>query len=294
MLKNVLCPLCKSNKKKSIFNQKVWGGARNDKFLKCHNCDIVFLHPFPKNKQINDFYQHHYGNYMKKRSKEQEWSNLSKQFDILKKRDIPLRSPFLKKYLKKGNVCDVGSSTGFMIEYLIKQGRDVYGVEPSDEHRIFSEKKGYKIFKNMNEVNLKFDNVINYYVLEHVNKPINFIENLLNLLKKNGHLILEVPNREDFLLKQVNLKSYKDFILQKMHVMNYSIHSLRYLFDKFNIKYEILRGEKYSLDNHLNWLTYNKPGKVEMNISKSLKNNYNRMLIENNLNDYFIVVAKKF
>ena len=79
-----------------------------------------------------------------------------------------------------------------------------------------------------------------------------------------------------------------------MHVMNYSIHSLRYLFDKFNIKYEILRGEKYSLDNHLNWLTYNKPGKVEMNISKSLKNNYNRMLIENNLNDYFIVVAKKF
>ena len=112
-----------------------------------------------------------------------------------------------------------------MIEYLIKQGRDVYGVEPSDEHRIFSE-KGYKIFKNMNEVNLKFDNVINYYVLEHVNKPINFIENLLNLLKKNGHLILEVPNREDFLLKQVNLKSYKDFILQKMHVMNYSIHSL--------------------------------------------------------------------
>ena len=287
------CPLCKSSEKKSIFHNVVWGGNKDEKFLICKKCDIVFIYPFPKNKQINDFYQHHYGSYMKERSKEQEWDDLSKQFKILKKRDIPLRSPFLKKYLKKGNICDVGSSTGFMMEHLKKKGFKVFGVEPSEEHREFSEKKGFKVFKKIDDTNIKFDNVVNYYVLEHVHNPIFFIKNLLGLLKKNGRLILEVPNRNDFLLKQANLKSYKDFILQKMHVMNYSALSLKFLFDKFNIEYKILKGEKYSLDNHMNWLINNKPGKIDFKLSNELKKNYSKMFIDNDLNDYFIVIATK-
>ena len=262
-----ICPLCKNRNHKKIYHNTLWGGDKNDKFLICDECDIAYIHPFPKNKQINDFYQHHYGTYMKKRSKEQDWENLSNQFKILKKRDIPLRAPYLDKYLKKGSVCDVGSSTGFMIEHLQNKGFVVKGVEPSLEHRKYSQLKGFDVYKNMNEINKKFDNVINYYVLEHVNNPEIFIKNLLKILKKNGRLILEVPNREDFLLNFVNLNSYKNFILQKMHVMNYSLNSLNYLFSKFNIKYEILKGEKYSIDNHLNWLINKKPGKLNFKIS---------------------------
>ena len=185
-----ICPLCKSPKNKSVYHNNIWGGEKGDKFLFCKECDIVYIHPFPKNIQINEFYQHYYyyGDYMKKRSKEQEWDNLSKQYKILKKRDIPLRAPYLDKHLKKGTVCDVGSSTGFMIEYLQKKGFIVNGVEPSVEHRKFSKLKGFDVFKSMGEINKKFDNVINYYVLEHLNNPETFIKNLLKILKKNGKL----------------------------------------------------------------------------------------------------------
>ena len=86
------------------------GGERN-KFDEKQYCDIVFLYPFPNIKDVSKFYKINFGTYMEGRSPEINWKDLKKQYKNLYKREIPLRSVYLDKYLKSGNVCDVGCST---------------------------------------------------------------------------------------------------------------------------------------------------------------------------------------
>ena len=53
---------------------------------------------------------------MRERSNEINWSDLKKQYIDLYNREIPLRSIYIDKFLKKGSVCDVGCSTGFTLD----------------------------------------------------------------------------------------------------------------------------------------------------------------------------------
>ena len=92
------CPICKSKQKKILFHNKVWGGKKNDKFIKCLKCDIVFLHPLPTKIELNKFYSN-YSNYMKGRSLDQNWANFNSTYNVLSKRDIPLRKKYIDKSL---------------------------------------------------------------------------------------------------------------------------------------------------------------------------------------------------
>lgn len=55
--------------------------------------------------------------------------------------------------------------------------------------------------------NLKFDVVTFFEVLEHQDKPKQFLENVGKLLKPNGFIAGSVPNR-DFILKEINWKYF--------------------------------------------------------------------------------------
>lgn len=287
------CPLCNSSQKKYIWHNKVWGGKKNDKFLHCNNCDIVYLYPFPSQKKVAKFYQNNFGTYMQERSKEINWNNLKKQYDNLYKRELPLRSVFLNRYLKKGNVCDVGCSTGFTLDYISKnKTNQTYGVEPSLEHVKFINPK-HKIYSDISDINLRFDNILHYYVLEHVFNPLDFLSNLIKRLKKNGRMIFEIPNRNDALFSLYKIESYKDFIMQKMHLFYFSEKSITYILNKFKIKYKIFRCQRYNFDNHYNWISNNKVNPQLKFFSTNLNKLYMNEICQKRFNDHFTIVLTK-
>jgi len=284
------CPICNSRVKKEVFHNKVWGGNKNDKFIRCLKCDTVFLYPLPNNSQLTKFYKN-YPNYMKGRSIDQNWSNLKNTYDVLSKRDIPLRKSFVEKYFVKGNVCDVGCSVGFMLDYFKSNNIEAVGIEPSLLEYNFSVSNNNTVYKSFKELpNKKYSNVTSYFVIEHLIDPINFIKSCLNITKKNGRFIFEIPHRNDFLLKNMKNNSYKDFILQKMHVTYFSYESLEFMLKKINKKYKIEFGQKYGLDNHLMWATRNSNSGADFKFSKKLNNIYKKELIKQNMYDYFIVI----
>ena len=287
------CPICNSIHKKKIWHSKVWGGNKNDKFLQCKICDIVFLSPFPAKKNIEKFYSNNFGTYMKKRSKDMNWSNLKKQYQNLYKREIPLRSIYLKKYLKKGNVCDVGCSTGFTLDYISKNKKyKTFGIEPSEEHRIHI-KKRHTVYPSIKNADIMFDNIIHYYVLEHVFNPFVFLNDLLSKLKKNGRMIFEIPHRNDALFSLYNMKSYKNFIMQKMHLFYFSEKSIRFILNKLKVKYEIFKCQRYNLDNHYRWIFSNDKENNFQIFSKKLNNLYMKEVCKKNYNDHFTIILSK-
>ena len=78
-------------------------------------------------------------------------------------------------------VLEIGCGNGFLLETALDQGwKNVIGVEPSIEHSKFSVKAGNRIYRDFNEIDIKFDNIIHFYVLEHVNDPKDFLIKCLN------------------------------------------------------------------------------------------------------------------
>ena len=166
-----------------------------------------------------------------------------------------------------------------------------FRLEPSIEHLKFINKQ-HKIFKDLNEVDFLFENIIHYYVLEHVFDPIIFLKNNLLKLKKNGRMLFEIPNRNDALFSLYNLNHYKDFIMQKMHLFYFSEKSIKFILEKFNVKYRIFKCQRYDFNNHCNWISKNKISKDSL-FTKKLNKLYKEEIIKKDYNDHFTIVLTK-
>ena len=54
---HTICPLCGNRSKIKEYHNNAWGGEESDSFLQCMICDVVFLHPFPVEEYLQDFYE---------------------------------------------------------------------------------------------------------------------------------------------------------------------------------------------------------------------------------------------
>lgn len=98
------------------------------------------------------------------------------------------------------NILEIGCGTGYLLKRLRDMGAKCTGIEPGN-HAIKTANKydvdiinDYYPSKNIRD---KYDLIIHYGVLEHIEDPITFLKNLSNNLKPSGQIILSVPNVEN-------------------------------------------------------------------------------------------------
>ena len=108
----------------------------------------------------------------------------------------------VSKFLKGKNVLEVGSGIGSFSEILLKYVNQLTLVEPDQDYCNFLKKK----FQNSTKVKKiyngtvsslkteKFDVIIHFQVLEHIEDDNEEILRNLNLLNDNGFLIVCVPS----------------------------------------------------------------------------------------------------
>lgn len=97
-------------------------------------------------------------------------------------------------YIKKGfTVLDFGCGGGFILEALkLEKG---FGVEPNDTARFECELKGLKVSSTIDSYKQEsFDLIYSNHVFEHLDSPLETAINLRSYLKKEGILIVTVPN----------------------------------------------------------------------------------------------------
>ena len=137
------------------------------------------------------------------------------------------------KFLPKGSkILDVGSGTGEFLLYMKKKLHDVYGLEPNKSARDISKNNGILPFENLKQAKgIKYKAITLWHVLEHIENCNAALLEIIRVLKKEGIIILAVPNEGCFLAKL-----RYNFLQKKILFFTDHKHFFKYLFGNVSEK----------------------------------------------------------
>jgi len=113
---------------------------------------------------------------------------------------------FALEYIKDGdNVLEIGCANGDFLK-LVKQQKKITaeGTELNEKAAEKARQKGLTVYMgSLSDLAKKkvgfYDVVCSFQVLEHISDVRSFMQNSISLLKKNGKIIIGVPNNESFI-----------------------------------------------------------------------------------------------
>ena len=181
------CVLCGSADNRFLYEVS---GAR---FVRCSDCGAVFQNPMPHTRHLHERYGSDYFSY--------ELENETAFFTLMKLglEDVGFSS------LERGSFderrfLDIGCATGMLLEDLRDRGGgDVYGVEVCRESVQYGRKKrGLRIFNGtLRQAEFPeeiFDVAHASHLIEHIDEPVSFMEEIRRVLKPGGYAIISTPN----------------------------------------------------------------------------------------------------
>ena len=192
---------------------------------KCTNCEL--LKTFSSGS-VNKFNP--------RQSRGEFYDNSEEKFIELFKPIVNL----IKKHKKRGIIIDVGCSSGILLLLLKEEGFNVMGIEPNKNAFEKARKKlGKKVYHGtlqrfIKNKRTKFDCIIYNHVIEHIENPIAEISLAKKILKKDGLLIVGVPNTDNviFFLRQ----KYWESLMPNEHIWHFSEKYLENLFNELSFK----------------------------------------------------------
>lgn len=192
--------------------------------LVCPNCSLEFLYPKPTFEEIKLLYsKEYYKSWGMEDGENSEVANMKKRtfYNMLKK---------ISPYKKNGNLLDIGSASGFLLEEAEKLGFSPYGIEISEYSSDIAKKKfGYDriyngILENAPFEDNFFDVITMCDLLEHVEDPIKVLKLANRFLKKSsstesGYILISTPNTNSFTSKIMNSK-WTQYKLEHLYYFN--------------------------------------------------------------------------
>lgn len=225
------CPICKNTSFEKVMDCKDYT-VSNKTFtiVSCKKCGLQFTNPIPLEDEIGKYYE-----------SEEYISHSNTSKGIVNKlyqsvRNITLQQKLkLVKNLTQGKkILDIGSGTGEFLKVCKEADFEVIGIEPSEEAKRFAI-KNYKLeihpenkIKEFNEKS--FDLITMWHVLEHVYHLEERVKEINRILKKNGVLVVAVPNRNSY-----DAKHYKQYWAAydlPRHLYHFTEKDIKNLFEK--------------------------------------------------------------
>ena len=135
------------------------------------------------------------------------------------------------------NILDIGCGPGVFYKPYKDLSINWTGAEVSPFWIEFGKKNKIPILeKSLDEIEERFDIITAHQVLEHVENPLKFMNQILKILKPGGIFHLEIPNHfslSSSMRKISPILSYDyGFIQPPMHMRAYSSHTIKQLFEK--------------------------------------------------------------
>ncbi len=213
----------------------------NEEFKIYHNeeYDLLFTYPIPND--LNSYYE-----------SEDYISHTDSKKTIIDKVYQLVKNYTIKKKLKLINsfgtdqktLLDIGAGTGDFINFCKKNNWNVVGVEPSNKAKEIASTKELVLLSSIEEIKEeKYDVITMWHVLEHVPNLNDYIKALKKLLKKDGVLVIAVPN-----FKSYDANHYKNFWAAydvPRHIWHFSRKSISKLFSEVNMRVEKILPMKF-------------------------------------------------
>ena len=231
------CPVCKSDNISLSLNCQDFSLTQESfDILKCNHCGLLFTHPAPLKEQIAPYYN--FPEYISHSDVKEGWMN--QLYHKVKSRTLLQKSNWVQSLFTghKGHLLEVGAGTGAFANTMQNKGWDVTALEPDEGSR-------KRALDNYNLALLpietlhtlpkeSFDVITLWHVLEHVHDLHNYMSSFRSLLKRNGRLIIAVPNHKSF-----DAQFYKNFWAAydvPRHLYHFSPRSMDRLCKAYNMK----------------------------------------------------------
>ena len=196
-LQNILsCPVCDEKAFKHFISAKDHN-VSNDSFnvVECCSCGFRFTNPKPSETTIGKYYQSN--DYISHTSSKKGLFNFV--YHLIRNYQLKKKEKLISLFNEKGKtLLDFGSGTGEFLNYCQEKSWKVVGVEPEKKAAEFAQKNYNLCIEDVSSFfsfdEEKFDVITLWHVLEHVYDLNKYLNHFQKVLKKNGIIVLGLPN----------------------------------------------------------------------------------------------------
>lgn len=262
LLKN--CPVCGSQAFDPFISGKDYFlTGESFEIVTCRECDFRFTNPRPKAEDLGKYYES--SDYIS--HSDSRKGLFASVYQQVRKYTLRRKLSMISKFQQKGEILDIGCATGQFLHYMKEHGWKATGIEPDEKTRsraiseygleVFPEKQ-LDVFRKSS-----FDVITMWHVLEHVSDLGDRMQQLKNLVKPQGTIIIAVPNCDSY-----DAKKYGEFWAGydlPRHLYHFAKSDVKLLLEKygftivnilpmkFDAFYVSLLSEKYK-SGKMRWL----------------------------------------
>lgn len=189
------CPICRDRTFSPFLYCKDNTGS-NESFhiVKCDACNFAFTNPIPEEDQLGKYYES--DEYISHSNTKKGLVNFL--YQKVRNHTLNKKVSLLRSLSNGKKVLDIGSGTGEFLNQCKLNAFSVEGVEPSLKGRKQARDNFKLIIKTEEDLQnfngSSFDFITMWHVLEHVYHLNDRLKELCRLIKKDGHIIIAVPN----------------------------------------------------------------------------------------------------
>lgn len=198
---------------------------------RCRHCNLFFKFPVLTQHLMEDLY---------KEGTINQW-----QYKPAHRQDWLITLNWLNSNLLCGKVLDIGCWDGAFLDYIGNKW-DRNGVEINRLTAQKAKEKGIKILaqniENLDLIDIQFDAVTAFDVIEHLHNPASFLKSMMKLTRIGGSIIISSGNTETTLWRVS--KSKFSYCSIPEHISFINPDWCRYIAKSLNLKLEYM--EKFS------------------------------------------------
>ena len=187
------CTVCNSDEQEIKFLKNGY------KILHCLHCDHLFTDFVPTPIEVDQIYSDDY--FFKGGA---GYDDYTLEKDMLVRRG-EYYADKIKRFVKPGDVLDVGAAAGFILKGFENKGWEGTGIEPNNSMVEYGVNViGVNIKKSTIEtvvLEKKFDLVIIIQVMAHIYDPQTAMRRIHDFLKPSGHVLIETWDKDSFTAK---------------------------------------------------------------------------------------------
>ena len=258
------CKLCNCKDVTVTYEGRIRNGKvgnytnENVKMFRCEKCGTIW----------HDLMDRDYKEYYQSEDYRNELEGTSDVRDFYRMHD----GESLEKFRYTGTevfrdkvVADIGCGAGGFLDYIQTVAKTIVAIEPSKKYRAAMREKGYAVFgyakEALKEYRNKVDVIVSFDVIESVEEPQGFLEELYALLSDGGKAFIGTPTDAPIMREALG-EAYESFLFSTQHPWVLSKGSFEVMVSRckiadFSVKYY----QRYGLGNFVYWLLNKEPGR---------------------------------